>query len=104
MPSAVSAANFVGMEPVRVAQSRVVPVSIETAFARTIPVDLPTVFHRWYGPIPPIKAVRDQSGAWDASGQTRTIALTGGGTMHEELTLVNAPAQFSYVITKVTGP
>jgi len=40
---------------------------------------LPTLFKRWYGPIPPIKEVRDQSGDWDTVGQSRRIFLTGGG-------------------------
>lgn len=90
------------MEPVSVAQSRVVAVSVDTAFAITLPVELPRVFRRWYGPIPPIKEVRDQTGPWATPGQTRTIALKGGGTMHEELTEVTS-SSFSYRITNVTG-
>jgi hypothetical protein len=65
---------------------------------------LPTLFRRWYGPIPPIKAVLDQSGDWAAAGQTRTIALVGGGSMRETLTGVDSPTSFGYTITDIKGP
>lgn len=65
---------------------------------------LPTLFHQWYGPIPPIKAVRDQTGEWAEAGQTRTIALAGGGSMRETLTDVDAPRSFGYLISGMTGP
>lgn len=76
----------------------------EEAFARTLPMPLPTLFRRWYGPIPPIKEIRDQTGDWQQAGQTRTIALTGGGTMRETLTAVDPPRFFTYAITGITGP
>jgi hypothetical protein len=91
-------------QPLVVEQSRAIPVSQEAAFRGTVPIPLPTLFHRWYGPIPPIKAVRDQTGAWDAVGQTRTVVLTGGGSMREELTSYDAPASFGYRLTDVKGP
>lgn len=90
--------------PVVVEQSRAIPADPAEAFARTLPMPLPTLFRRWYGPIPPIKAVRDQTGDWSAVGQTRTIALTGGGTMRETLTAVDAPRWFGYTISEITGP
>jgi len=65
---------------------------------------LTDVFKRWYGPIPPIKEVRDQIGGWDAAGQTRTVRLVGGGGMHEELTSVDPPRSFAYRLTEVRGP
>ena len=73
-------------QPLVVEQSRAIPVGQEAAFSGTVPIPLPTLFHRWYGPIPPIKEVRDQTGDWDAVGQTRTVVLTGGGSMREQLT------------------
>lgn len=91
-------------QPLVVEQSRAIPVGAEEAFARTLPMPLPTLFPRWYGPIPPIKAVRDQTGGWDAVGQTRTIVLAGGGTMREELTGLDAPRSFGYRIDGLTGP
>jgi hypothetical protein len=90
--------------PVVVEQSRAIPVPPEEAFSRTLPMPLPTLFRRWYGPIPPIKAIRDQIGQWERVGQSRTIALKGGGTMQETLTSVEAPKSFGYIISGITGP
>ncbi len=64
---------------------------------------LPSLFQRWYGPIPPIKAVRDQTGEWDTVGQSRTVELTGGGSMRELLTSYDAPKSFGYTLTEVKG-
>jgi hypothetical protein len=91
-------------KPAVVEQSRAIPVAPEVAFARTLPMPLPTLFKRWYGPIPPIKAVGDQAGSWEHPGETRTIALVGGGTMCETLTAVDIPNSFSYTLTGITGP
>jgi hypothetical protein len=87
-----------------VERSRAIPVSPEQAFTKTLPMPLPALFRHWYGPIPPIKEVRDQRGDWSSVGQTRTIALTGGGTMQETLTEVNPGRSFGYTITGITGP
>jgi hypothetical protein len=87
-----------------VEESRVIPVPVEEAFHRTLPMPLPDLFKRWHGPIPPIKEVREQTGAWDAAGQTRTVLLAGGGSMREELTSVDPPRSFGYLLTKVRGP
>ncbi len=89
--------------PVSVAQTRAIPVAVDDAYRATLPIELPTLFRRWYGPIPPIKEVRDQGGEWGTVGQTRTIALTGGGTMCEELIRIDRPSSFAYRITDVTG-
>jgi hypothetical protein len=91
-------------QPLVVEQSRAIPVSVADAFAGTLPMPLPTLFRRWYGPIPPIKEVVDQRGAWDAAGQTRTVMLTGGGSMREALTRVDAPRSFGYALSNITGP
>jgi len=90
-------------DPVVVEQARAIPVSPEDAFAKTLPMPLPTLFHRWYGPIPPIKSVHAQTGGWDTAGQTRAIALAGGGGMCETLTTVDAPRMFGYTLTDVKG-
>lgn len=91
-------------QPIVVEQSRAIPVSPEEAFGRTLPMSLPTLFRRWYGPIPPIKAVSDQKGVWQQAGESRTILLTGGGTMRETLTAVDPPRSFTYTISGITGP
>lgn len=91
-------------QPLVVAQSRAIPVSPADAFHGTAPIPLPTLFARWYGPIPPIKAVRDQTGDWDAVGQSRTVLLTGGGSMREQLTRFDPPHSFGYTLSDITGP
>ncbi|MCX2933018.1 SRPBCC family protein [Mycobacterium sp. CVI_P3] len=89
--------------PVVVEQSRAIPVTVSDAFAKTLPMPLPALFNRWYGPIPPIKAVHDQTGDWSTVGETRTIALAGGGGMRETLTRVDAPDAFGYTLSDVRG-
>jgi hypothetical protein len=90
-------------QPLVVKKSRLIPVDVDAAFRGTLPMPLPTLFHRWYGPIPPIKAVLDQDGEWASAGQTRTVRLVGGGSMREKLTQVDAPHAFAYTLTDVTG-
>ena len=87
-----------------VEQARVIALPVEDAFDGTLPLPLPELFRHWYGPIPPIKQVRDQDGAWQAAGQTRTVLLTGGGSMREELTHVDRPGSFDYRLTDINGP
>jgi len=91
-------------QPLVVKQSRAIPVTQEAAFSGTVPIPLPTLFHRWYGPIPPIKAVTGQAGEWDTVGKTRTVALTGGGSMLEQLTSYDEPKSFGYTLSDVKGP
>jgi Polyketide cyclase / dehydrase and lipid transport len=91
-------------QPLVVEQSRTIPVGQEDAFGDMVPMPLPTLFRRWYGPIPPIKEVRDQSGDWDAVGQSRTVVLVGGGSMREELTHFDAPHSFGYTLSDIKGP
>ncbi|OBK09291.1 SRPBCC family protein [Mycobacterium sp. 1245852.3] len=85
-------------------QSVVAPVAVADAFHRTLPIALPALFHRWYGPFPPIKEVREQTGAWDAAGQTRIVHLAGCARMREELTSVDPPRSFGYRLSEITGP
>src|ERR1700757_474073 len=87
-----------------VEQSRVIPVGVDEAFAGTLPRPLTTIFSHWYGPIGPIKEVRDQTGDWDAAGQTRTVMLTPMGSFDEELTSLDPPHSFGYALTGITGP
>jgi Polyketide cyclase / dehydrase and lipid transport len=87
-----------------VEQSRVIPVGVDEAFAGTLPLPLSTIFSHWYGPIPPIKEVRNQTGEWDTPGQTRVVVLTGGGSMREELTSLDPPHSFGYALTQIVGP
>ncbi|MGZ4530519.1 MAG: SRPBCC family protein [Mycobacterium sp.] len=90
-------------QPLVVEQSHVVPVAPDKAFGGTLPISLPEIFGRWYGPIPPIREVRDQTGDWDAAGQSRTIMLAGGSA-REDLTSVDPPRSFGYRLTRIQGP
>lgn len=91
-------------QPLQVEQSRAIPVEPDVAFREMVPMPLPRLFHRWYGPIPPVSDVQGQTGAWDAVGQTRTVLLTGGGSMREELTAFDPPRSFGYTLSDVKGP
>jgi hypothetical protein len=84
--------------------SRTFPAPVERAFDALLPFDLTQLFDRRYAAIPPIKAVRDQTGTWGASGQTRTIALADGGSMREELVEVSRPDRFTYRVAGIKGP
>lgn len=70
-------------QPLVLEQSRAIPVVGDAAFNGTVPIPLPQLFRRRYGPIPPIKATRDQTGDRDVVGQPRTVPLTGGGSMRQ---------------------
>lgn len=92
------------MAPLVVEQSRVIPAVIEAAFDRTLSVSLPALMSRWYGPIPPIKAVREQTGSWDTAGRSRLLVLAGGGSARELLTSVKRPRSFGYTLSEIKGP
>ena len=83
-------------------QSRVIPVEVDVAFHGTLPMPLSTLFGRWYGPIAPVRTVRDQTGDWSAAGQTRTV-LQVGGSMRETLTAVEPPHMFGYTLSQIQG-
>ena len=92
------------MAPLAVEQSRTIPVLREEAFAKTLMAPLPELMSHWYGPLPPIKEVREQRGAWATPGQSRVLVLAGGGSAREVLTSVERPESFHYVLTEMTGP
>ena len=64
-------------KPLVVEQSRTIPMGQQDVFRDMVPMPLPELFRKRYGPIPSIKEVRDQSGDWDAVGQSRTVVLVG---------------------------
>jgi hypothetical protein len=59
----------------------------------------PTRFYPRFGPLPAVVGVRDQTGPWSTVGQTRTLQLSDGGTVQEELTTVDQPDLFAYRLT-----
>jgi hypothetical protein len=73
-------------------------VDRDATFCFIAPIDLTTNF-RGYGPLPAVVGTTDQSGAWDAAGQSRTILLSDGSRAREELTNYSRPQHFSYVVS-----
>ena len=90
--------------PFVVQAPRTYPVPVEKAFDRLLTWPLEELFDQRYGPLPPVRDVQDQVGTWGTVGQTRTIRLADGGTMREELTVVDRARSFGYEITEVSGP
>jgi hypothetical protein len=89
---------------------RTVPVTVQTrttlgpedAFRLNVPIDLSLVFKGW-GPFPGVRGVKNQTGAWDAVGQSRNPDLTDGSTAFERLTEYTAPSSFAYEVTGFTN-
>lgn len=87
-----------------------VPVTVQTrtalspreAFDIIVPIDLSLVF-TGRGPFPGVRGVKNQTGAWDAAGQSRNPDLTDGSTATERLTEYAAPHSFAYEITDFTN-
>jgi Polyketide cyclase / dehydrase and lipid transport len=77
-------------------------VDRDTSFCFIAPIDLTTIF-RGYGPLPAVVGTTDQTGAWDAAGQSRTILLSDGSQAREELTNYSRPQHFSYIVSGFTG-
>ena len=78
------------------------PAKPDRTFAIMTPSD-PTRFYPKFGPIPAIVKVDDQTGDWDAVGQSRKLTLSDGGTLVERLKVVDAPRRFAYQLTDFTG-
>lgn len=78
-----------------------VDAPVKRVFPRLTQHD-PTKFYPRSGVLPAVVEVRDQTGGWDAAGETRTIVLSDGGTLLETLRSVAAPL-FSYDLTRFTG-
>jgi hypothetical protein len=89
---------------VRLAHSRTFPAGVRRAFEEVLPYPLERLFTERFAAIPPVKQVRDQDGEWGTVGQTRTVVLSGGGSMREELVVVERPSRFGYRLTDITGP
>jgi hypothetical protein len=86
------------------AYSRSYPAGVKRAFDEVLPFDLTRLLDQRYLAIPSVKAVTGQAGEWGSLGQTRTIHLSGGGSMLEELTEVTPAKRFAYHLSEITGP
>ena len=71
-------------------------------FEHIMPVDLTSIF-TGYGPLPAVVGTRDQTGAWDAAGQTRTVIMSDGSSAQEQLAAYEYPNYFSYTVNNFTG-
>jgi hypothetical protein len=80
----------------------VAPADPDRTFAIVTTAD-PTRFYPRFGILPAVRAVRGQTGDWDAPGRTRTLELSDGGTVVERLTTVESPRFFAYTLTEFTG-
>lgn len=97
--------------PLISADDNTVPVTVQTrsatgpadCFRTIVPIDLSLVFTGW-GPFPGVLGARNQTGAWDAAGQSRNPELSDGSTASETLTEYTAPHSFAYEIKDFTGP
>jgi hypothetical protein len=73
------------------------------AFACIAPIDLSKIFPR-YGPLPAVVGTSDESGAWDHVGATRTVNLSDGSSVREELTAYVEGERFLYRLSPVKSP
>lgn len=72
------------------------------AFNHIVPIDLTTIF-TGYGPLPAVTGTTNQVGAWDATGQTRTVHLSDNSSASERLNEYQHPNYFSYTVSGFTG-
>lgn len=78
--------------------SGIAKASLEKTWEIAQPIT-PVGFYPKYGPLPAVLEVRDQSGDWDAPGQTRRLMLSDGGSVIEHTRIVNKPGFFAYELT-----
>jgi hypothetical protein len=85
-----------------------VTVQVEVAaqqtetFEHIVPIDLASIF-KGYGVIPAVRDTQNQTGAWNAVGQTRTVILSDGSSAQEILTEYKHPHYFSYIVHDFSG-
>jgi hypothetical protein len=82
----------------------VVAAPIERAFDTLSAEDvLPTLLHRYLF-VPGVTGTADVSGPWNQPGRSRTVALSGGGTVREEITSYERPRYFAYRVEGFPAP
>ena len=84
----------------------IAPAGVARTFDVLTPID-PSGFYPRFRVIPAVVSVTDQTGDWDAVGQTRMLHLSDGSTVVETITDVQRPGFFAYELTdftKVFGP
>jgi len=91
-------------------RDRTVPATVQArtsasparAFAVIVPAPVALVFEKW-GPFPATRAARDQTGAWDGAGQSRTLELGDGTTLKEVIVEYDEGHSFAYEATEFTN-
>jgi hypothetical protein len=75
-----------------------VTLSQQDAYDRVTTVDPSTVYEK-SGPLPAVTGRHEQTGGWDAVGQTRRLTLSDGGHVRERIIVADAPSRFAYELT-----
>jgi len=90
------------MNPIAVLAETTMETNIRNAFETIVPIDLTKIFtgHRF---LPAVQSTKDETGSWDAAGQSRTVCLSDGSEAREELVSYSLPKSFSYKVSGFTG-
>jgi hypothetical protein len=97
------ARSIAAMPGHRVEASRLVAVEPTVAFDRLMAARLPEVFSRRFAAFPAVREVTDEPADWGTVGQTRTIRLADGGSLHQTITSVDRPHGYAYVLDDIHG-
>lgn len=73
-----------------------------TAFETIVPIDLSKIFLGHLG-LPAVIGTKDETGAWNAAGQTRTVCLSDGSEAAERMDGYQHPNSFDYTVSNFTG-
>jgi hypothetical protein len=91
--------------------STIAAVSLVVVWEAFVPIALADVFPRPKGPIPAVRRTGGQQGRWDVVGRSRSVHLSDGSIVREEITASDpsggaAPkefATFSYRVSDFSG-
>jgi hypothetical protein len=84
---------------IRASADALTRTNAQQAYEISGPLD-PTRFYPRFGPLPAVVEVRNQSGAWDTVGRTRTLMLSDGGHVVETITDTDSPELFGYELSE----
>ncbi len=87
----------------RVEESRLVAVRPTDAFDRLMAARQTEVFSRGYAAFPAVREVTEEPDDWGTVGQSRTIQLADGGSLHQTITSVDRPHSYAYVLDDIHG-
>ena len=87
----------------RVEASRLVAVEPTVAFDRLMAARPTEVFSRGYAAFPAVREVTEEPDDWGTVGQTRTLRLADGGSLHQTITSVDRPHSYAYVLDDIHG-